>query len=89
MTAFKYIEDRDVFQKFYQKHLARRLISETAASEDAESSMITKLKEACGFEYTSKLSRMFTDISLSKEMGDKFRDRLSKNHDPSDWGNGA
>ncbi len=27
--------------------------------------MISKLKEACGFEYTNKLQRMFTGASYS------------------------
>jgi cullin 1 len=31
-----------------------------SASDEAEASMISKLKEACGFEYTNKLQRMFT-----------------------------
>ena len=26
MTVFKYIEDKDVFQKFYSKMLAKRLV---------------------------------------------------------------
>jgi cullin 1 len=59
MTIFKYVEDKDVFQKFYSKMLARRLINAASASDDAEESMISKLKDACGFEYTSKLTRMF------------------------------
>lgn len=44
MIVFKYIEDRDVFQTFYSKMLAKRLIHGTSASEDLESSMIGKLK---------------------------------------------
>ena len=40
----QYIEDKDVFQKFYSRMLARRLVTETSESEDAESSMIAKLK---------------------------------------------
>uniref|UniRef100_A0A1D1Z844 Cullin-1 n=1 Tax=Anthurium amnicola TaxID=1678845 RepID=A0A1D1Z844_9ARAE len=77
MTVFKYVEDKDVFQKFYSKMLAKRLVNGTSASEDAESSMISKLKEACGFEYTSKLQRMFTDMGLSKDLNDQFKDRFS------------
>jgi cullin 1 len=75
MTIFKYIEDKDVFQKFYSKLLAKRLIQQSSASEDAESSMIGKLKDASGYEYTSKLSRMFTDIRLSKDINDEFKER--------------
>lgn len=62
MVVFKYIEDKDVFQKFYSKMLAKRLVQHMSASDDAEASMISKLKQACGFEYTSKLQRMFQVI---------------------------
>lgn len=44
MTVFKYIEDKDVFQTFYSKNLAKRLIHGTSASEDLEGTMIGKLK---------------------------------------------
>lgn len=60
MEIFKFINDKDVFQKFYQKKLSTRLVNGTSASDDSESSMISKLKEICGFEYTSKLQKMFT-----------------------------
>jgi cullin 1 len=44
MVVFKYIEDKDVFQTFYSKQLAKRLIHGTSASEDLEGTMIGKLK---------------------------------------------
>ena len=50
MVVFKYIEDKDVFQKFYSKMLAKRLVQHMSASDDAEASMISKLKQVC---YTS------------------------------------
>jgi len=36
--------------------------------------MISKLKQCCGYEYTSKLQQMFTDIKLSTEINSKFRE---------------
>jgi cullin 1 len=36
--------------------------------------MITKLKQNCGYEYTSKLARMFNDMSVSKELITTFKD---------------
>ncbi|CCG83357.1 Cullin [Taphrina deformans PYCC 5710] len=72
MIVFKYVEDKDVFQKFYTKQLARRLVSGTSASDDAEASMLTKLKEACGFEYTNKLQRMFGDMATSKDLNTSY-----------------
>lgn len=76
MTVFKYIEDKDVFQKFYSRMLARRLVHSNSSSDDAETSMISKLKEACGFEYTNKLQRMFQDMQISKDLNKEFRDHL-------------
>jgi len=58
--------------------LARRLIHATSISDDAESIVIGGLKQACGFEYTSKLQRMFTDVSLSSDINEKFREYLAK-----------
>lgn len=76
MVVFKYIEDKDVFQTFYSKMLAKRLIHGTSASEDTEGVMIGKLKSTCGYEYTSKLQRMFTDMSLSRDLLEKFKAHL-------------
>lgn len=84
MVVFKYIEDKDVFQKFYSKMLAKRLVQHMSASDDAEASMISKLKQACGFEYTSKLQRMFQDIGVSKDLNEAFRRHLINSAEPLD-----
>jgi cullin 1 len=76
MIIFKYVDDKDVFQKFYQKMLARRLVQQLSASDDAEESMISKLKEACGYEYTQKLQRMFTDMGTSRDLNNQFKDHM-------------
>ncbi|KRY40897.1 Cullin-1 [Trichinella spiralis] len=78
MVVFKFIEDKDIFQKFYIRLFAKRLVNQLSASEDTEASMISKLKEACGFEYTSKLQRMFTDIAVSKSITDRFHEYEAK-----------
>ena len=46
--------------------------------------MISKLKQACGFEYTNKLQRMFQDISLSKDLNEMFKQHLLASGDPLD-----
>jgi cullin 1 len=52
MVIFKYLEEKDVFQTFYSTKLSERLIHGVSASDEAEASMISKLKEACGFDYS-------------------------------------
>ena len=81
MVVFKYIEDKDVFQKFYSKMLAKRLVQHMSASDDAEASMISKLKSACGFEYTNKLQRMFQDQGVSKDLNEQFKTHLDNSNE--------
>lgn len=80
IIVFKYIDDKDIFQKFYSKNMARRLIFSQLASMEAEESMINKLKQVCGYEFTAKLHRMFTDIGVSNELKESFIQELRKNN---------
>lgn len=80
ITIFKYIDDKDVFQKFYSRMLARRLIHQQSQSMDAEEAMINRLKQACGYEFTNKLHRMFTDISVSNDLNNKFQAFLKRDN---------
>jgi len=77
ILIFKYIDDKDVFQKFYSKLLSRRLINSLSNSEESEKFMINGLREGCGYEYTSKLQRMFGDIQLAGELNESFKNFLN------------
>jgi hypothetical protein len=44
MVLFRYIHGKDVFEAFYKKDLAKRLLLGKSASIDSEKSMISKLK---------------------------------------------
>lgn len=76
IIIFKYLDDKDVFQRFYSRMLAKRLIYSQSSSMDAEEIMITRLKQACGYEFTNKLHRMFTDISVSADLVMNFNKYL-------------
>ena len=52
--------------------LCTRLIGSLSFSMDLEESMINKMKDACGYEFTSKLSRMFTDVNVSQGLTKRF-----------------
>ncbi|XP_075243369.1 cullin-1-like [Convolutriloba macropyga] len=73
MMIFKYISEKDVFARQYSRHLANRLVNGSSVSDDAEQSMIEKLKGTCGFEYTNKFQKMFTDVNLSKKLSEEFK----------------
>lgn len=73
LELFRFIEGKDVFEAFYKKDLARRLLMGRSASQDAERSMLTKLKSECGSSFTHNLEQMFKDMALAKEEMDTYK----------------
>uniref|UniRef100_A0A1B6CF55 Cullin-4A n=1 Tax=Clastoptera arizonana TaxID=38151 RepID=A0A1B6CF55_9HEMI len=73
MVLFRFIHGKDVFEAFYKKDLAKRLLVGKSASVDAEKSMLSKLKQECGGGFTSKLEGMFKDMELSKDINVAFK----------------
>ncbi|XP_062191598.1 cullin-3B-like [Phragmites australis] len=72
MTLFRYLQEKDLFEKYYKQHLAKRLLSGKATSDDSERSMLVKLKTECGYQFTSKLEGMFTDLKTSQDTTQGF-----------------
>ncbi|XP_071069526.1 cullin-4B-like [Dasypus novemcinctus] len=68
IIIFRFIYGKDVFEAFYKKDLAKRLLLGKSASVDAEKSMLSKLKKECGTAFTNKLQGMFKDMELSKDI---------------------
>ncbi|KAJ2782606.1 ubiquitin ligase (cullin) of SCF [Coemansia javaensis] len=85
ICVYRYLKDQDMYQEAYARFFARRLINEQSVSTHGEETMIAKLKEASGSDFTSKLMRMFTDITLSKDMSEQFRDSVGKHAVPFDF----
>lgn len=59
LELFGYIQGKDVFEAFYKKDLAKRLLLGRSASMDAEKLMISKLKAGCGGNFTANIEGMF------------------------------
>uniref|UniRef100_A0A0D9X4U3 Cullin family profile domain-containing protein n=1 Tax=Leersia perrieri TaxID=77586 RepID=A0A0D9X4U3_9ORYZ len=72
MMLFRYLQEKDLFEKYYKQHLAKRLLSGKAASDDSERSMLVKLKTECGYQFTSKLEGMFNDLKTSHDTTVRF-----------------
>ncbi|KAI9315665.1 Cullin [Dichotomocladium elegans] len=76
ITLFRFLCDKDVFERYYKQHLAKRLLFNRSVSDDAEHGMLEKLKRECGYQFTNKLEGMFNDMKLSSEMGSQFKEYL-------------
>ena len=71
-VLFRHLHSKDVFEAFYKRELAKRLLTGRAVSTDMEWSFLTKLKSECGTSYTSKMEGMFQDIELSRDIMANF-----------------
>ncbi|KAG8067204.1 hypothetical protein GUJ93_ZPchr0005g15249 [Zizania palustris] len=69
-----YICDKDLFAEFYRKKLARRLLFDKSANDEHERSILTKLKQHCGGQFTSKMEGMVTDITVARDHQTTFEE---------------
>ena len=72
VRLFCCLHGRDIFIKSYTKFLASRLLNKTLLSQEAEQEMLQKLKVECGVNTMNKISKMFTDMEMSKELQTAF-----------------
>ncbi|PKC14583.1 Cullin-domain-containing protein [Rhizophagus irregularis] len=78
ITLFRFIGEKDVFERYYKQHLAKRLLLGRSVSDDAERGMIGKLKVECGYQFTTKLEGMFNDMRISSDTMTDFKEYLDK-----------
>ncbi|KAF2227861.1 Cullin [Elsinoe ampelina] len=77
ITLLRYVQDKDLFENYYKKHLCRRLIMGKSLSIEAERSMILRMKIELGNAFTSKLEAMFKDMNLSDELTAGYKTHIS------------
>lgn len=76
ITLIQYLLDRDMFQRYYQKHLARRLLHGKSESQEAEKQLILRMKQEIGSHFTSKFEGMFKDMDTSRELTNGYRKHI-------------
>jgi cullin 3 len=75
-TLLRYIQDKDMFERYYKKHLARRLLQSKSESADVEKQMISRMKMEVGNYFTTKLEGMFKDMTMSDELTSGYRTHI-------------
>ncbi|XP_059060667.1 cullin-3 isoform X2 [Achroia grisella] len=76
MVLFRFLQEKDVFERYYKQHLAKRLLLNKSVSDDSEKNMISKLKTECGSQFTSKLEGMFKDMTVSNTIMEEFKEHV-------------
>lgn len=78
LDLFRFVHGKAVFEAFYKKDLARRLLMGRSASADAERSMLARLNTECGAAFTSNLEQMFKDVELGREEMASYKGYLTE-----------
>jgi len=73
LVLFRFVQGKDVFEAFYKRDLAKRLLLRRSASIDGERQVLTKLRAECGAGFTSKLDGMFKDMEISADLAQTFK----------------
>jgi len=79
VQLFSYLNDKDLFSDIYRNLLSKRLLNQKSANDDAEKSMIGKLKLKCGAQFTSKMEGMLNDLTTGKDHLEKFQTFVKEN----------
>ncbi|KAK3309711.1 Cullin [Chaetomium strumarium] len=75
IILLRYLADRDLFERYYQKHLGRRLLGNKSEMH-IEKELVRRMRAEMGNHFTSKFEGMFKDIELSKDLSDNYRDHV-------------
>lgn len=65
ITLFRFLTDKDKFERYYKNHLGKRLITGRSVSDDAERGMVAKLKVG---PLAHALARLFKRLDADLDM---------------------
>ena len=82
ITLLRYIQDKDMFERYYKKHLSKRLLMKRSVSMDAERQMISKMKMEVGNTFTQRIESMFKDMAVSEDLSGQYKKHVSQYGDP-------
>jgi len=77
IVLLRYIQDKDMFERYYKKHLCKRLLMGKSVSIDVEKQMVSRMKIELGSSFTNKLEAMFKDMNLSEDLSNGYRNKIS------------
>ncbi|KAF2835698.1 Cullin-domain-containing protein [Patellaria atrata CBS 101060] len=77
ITLLRYIQDKDMFERYYKKHLGRRLLMNKSVSVDVEKQMLMRMKIELGNNFTLKMEAMFKDMAISQDLSNKYREYVA------------
>lgn len=83
IVLLQYLADKDAFEKYYKKHMSKRLLMKKTVSRDMERLMLSKMKTRIGNNFTQKLEGLLKDMNVSDDLNTQYKNYMSKLDDGS------
>ena len=73
MVLFRFLQEKDVFERYYKQHLAKRLLLNKSVSDDSEKNMISKLKVSRAVYVKNVNSKLKVQVRVARSTSNHYR----------------
>lgn len=78
-NLLRFVQDKDLFEKYYRQHLAKRLIVKKNTDDDHEKMFIFNIKPIFEKQFITKVENMFNDVQISDNLNSEFKKYIEEN----------
>lgn len=82
ILLLQYLANKDTFETYYKRHMAKRLLMKKSVSREIERQMLSKMKMKIGNQFTQKLEGLIRDTETSDDLNLKYKEHVQKLGDP-------
>jgi len=82
ILLLQYLANKDLFETYYKKHMAKRLLMKKSISRDMERQMLSKMKMKIGNHFTQKLEGLIRDTEHSDNLNTQYKEYVNRLGDP-------
>jgi cullin 3 len=82
ILLLQYLANKDKFETYYKKHMAKRLLMKKSVSRDMERQVLSKMKMKIGNQFTQKLEGLIRDTELSDNLNAQYKEHVNRLGDP-------
>ncbi|KIW80280.1 hypothetical protein Z517_06895 [Fonsecaea pedrosoi CBS 271.37] len=78
ILLLQYLANKDTFETYYKRHMAKRLLMKKSVSREMEREMLSKMKMKIGNQFTQKLEGLIRDTETSDDLNIKYKKYVDK-----------
>lgn len=82
ILLLQYLANKDLFETYYKKHMAKRLLMKKSVSREMERQILSKMKMKIGNQFTQKLENLIRDTEVSDTLNSQYKDYVNRLGDP-------